>query len=298
MSAVSSPASEVRKLSVALGNYPHAKQLKSRTRLSDVELDFADVKPINRAFAPMVRDLKFDISEIAIVTFLQAKASGRPLALLPVTLAARFQEASLLCRTDDNSISGPADMPGKRIGVRSYSQTTGVWIRGVLKDDFGISAEQIRWFTFEGAHVAEISDPAWTERARADKDMLAMLRGGELDAVIVGNDVPDDPVFRTVFPDPKAAGDRFRAKHGFMPVNHLITVRQSLLQARPDLVAEFLKELRESLAASGGNRDLLMGRAALQPAINLALRFSVEQGLVPASMATAQVWEGLPADIS
>jgi 4,5-dihydroxyphthalate decarboxylase len=298
MNDVSSQASGVTKLSIALGNYPHTKQLKSRTRLDDVDLDFADIKPVNRAFAPMVRDLKFDISEIAIVTFLQAKASGKALVLLPVTLAARFQEAALLCRTGDKSIAGPADLPGKRIGVRAYSQTTGVWIRGVLGDDFGISAEQIRWVTFEGAHVAEISDPAWTQRASEGQDMLAMLRDGELDAVIVGNDVPDDLVFRTVFPDPKTAADRFRAKHGFMPVNHMITVRASLVEKRPDLVVAFLKELNGSLVAAGGNRDLPMGRNALQPAVNLALRFSIEQGLVPASMTAEQVWEGLPAGIS
>ena len=95
--------------------------------------------------------------------------------------------------------------------MRAYSQTTGVWIRGVLQDDFGISAEQIRWITFEGAHVAEISDPAWAERAGAGQDMLAMLRAGELDAVIVGNEVPDDPVFRTVFPIRK------RPQTGFVP---------------------------------------------------------------------------------
>jgi 4,5-dihydroxyphthalate decarboxylase len=288
----------VKKLSVALGNYPHTKQLKSRTKLAGVALDFADIKPISRAFAPMVRDLKFDISEIAIVTFLLARAHGKPLVLLPVTVAARFQEAALLCRADDTRITGPADLPGKRIGVRAYSQTTGVWIRGVLKDDFGISAEQVRWVTFEDAHVAEFSDPAWAERAGAGQDMLAMLRGGALDAVIVGNDVPDDPAFRTVFPDPKAAADRFRTKHGLMPVNHLIAVRTSLLQARPDLVVEFLRELRGSIAAAGGNRDLPMGRAALQPAIDLALRYSIEQGLVPASMTGEQVWDGLPAGIS
>ena len=125
-----------------------------------------------------------------------------------------------------------------------------------------------------------------------------MLRDGELDAVIVGNDVPDDPVFRTVFPDPKAAAEHFRAKHGFMPVNHMITVQTSLMEKRPDLVVEFLEELHASFAAAGGNRDLLIGRAALLPAINLALRFSIEQGLVPASMTAEQVWKGLPASIS
>ena len=92
---------------------------------------------INRAFAPMVREQLFDVSEMAIATFLQAKAYGKPLVLLPVVLAARFQESALLCRADSD-IRRPADLVGRRVGVRAYSQTTGVWLRGILADAYGV----------------------------------------------------------------------------------------------------------------------------------------------------------------
>src|SRR5215207_11162798 len=107
--------------------------------------------------APMVREQRFDVSEIAIATFLQAKAHGKPLVLLPVVLAARFQQSALLCRAD-RDIRGPGDLAGRRVGVRAYSQTTGVWLRGILADAYGVPPEEVRWITFEDAHVAEVRD--------------------------------------------------------------------------------------------------------------------------------------------
>jgi 4,5-dihydroxyphthalate decarboxylase len=294
-------ANEVPVLRAAVGTYKHTAALKSgQVASARLRLDFADVSPVNRAFAPMVREGRFDVCEMAIATFLQAKAYGKPLVLLPVTVAARFQEGALLCRATDRALRGPADLAGRRVGVRAYSQTTGMWLRGILAEDHGVRPEQVRWVTFEDAHVAEYRDPPWAERAPASADMLAMLRAGELDAVVVGNDGPNDLRLRTVFPDPAEAGEAFRRRHGFVPVNHLVTVRRELAESRPDLVAELLRMFREAQAASppdaGGRDPLPMGRAALQPAIDLALRFSVEQGLLPRRLGAEEVWEGLPPE--
>jgi 4,5-dihydroxyphthalate decarboxylase len=286
-------------LSVALGTYPHTRALKSRGASSgSFGIDFADIAPVNRAFAPMVRELRFDICEMALVTFLQAKAYGKPLVLLPIAVAARFQESALLCRADDRSITGPADLMGKRVGVRAYSQTTGVWLRGILADDYGVTPDRIRWITFEGAHVAEYRDPPSAERAEPGKEMLAMLRAGELDAIIVGNEKPDDPQLRTVFADPLAASERFRAKHGFMPVNHGVAARRSLVDARPDLVVAFLDALLASFAAGAVENVVLpVGREALQPAVDLVLRYCADQGLLPHPLGAEAVWDGLPPRI-
>jgi 4,5-dihydroxyphthalate decarboxylase len=206
-------------LSTAIGNYRHTEALKSGRITSDkVRLEFADIPTINRAFAPMVREQRFDVCEMAIATFLQAKAWGKPLALLPVVMAARFQQSALLCRSD-GEIGGPADLVGRRIGVRAYSQTTGMWLRGILADEYGVRPEQVRWITFEGAHVAEYQDPPWAERAAPGKELLPMLRAGELDAVVVGNEVPDDPSLRPVFPDAQASAEAFWRQHRLVPVN-------------------------------------------------------------------------------
>ena len=284
-------------LRAAVGTYPHTAALKSgQVSSTRLRLDFADVSPINRAFAPMVREGRYDVSEMAIATFLQAKDYGKPLVLLPVTLAARFQETALLCRVDGN-INGPADLAGRRIGVRAYSQTTGMWLRGILADNHGVRADAVHWITFEGAHVAEFSDPPWAIRAPAGADMLAMLRAGDLDAVIVGNDVPDDASLRTVFPDPAAAGEAFRRRHGFVPVNHLLTVQRNLAETRPDLVGELVRMFQIAAAAAPGGNILPMGRAALQPAVDLALRYSASQGLLPRTLGPAEVWEGSPSPV-
>ena len=285
-------------LRAAVGTYRHTAALKSgQVASARLRLDFADVSPINRAFAPMVQEGRFDVSEMAVATFLQAKAYGKPLVLLPVTLAARFQEPALLCRVD-SAIRGPADLAGRRVGVRAYSQTTGMWLRGILAEDHGVRPEIVQWVTFEDAHVAEYRDPPWAGRAPAGADMLDMLRAGDLDAVVVGNDLPDDPGLRTVFPGPAAAGEAFRRRHGFVPVNHLLTARRGLARHRPDLMAELLRMFRDAKAAApadaGGRDSLPMGRAALQPAITLALRYSAEQGLLPRSLGMEEVWEGLP----
>jgi 4,5-dihydroxyphthalate decarboxylase len=286
-------------LRTALGAYPHTAALRDGQVTSDqLRLDFAEVSPVNRAFAPMVREGRFDVSELAIATALQAKAYGKPIVVLPVTVAARFQEAALLCRAD-GEVRGPADLAGRRIGVRSYSQTTGMWLRGILADSYGVRPDSMRWVTFEGAHVAEAGDPSWAERAPPGKDLLSMLRAGELDAVIVGNDVPDDPSLRTVFPDPAAAGTAFLRRHGFVPVNHMVVVRHELAEARPELVAELLRLFREARAAApqraGGIDPLPAGRAALWPALELASRYAHEQGLVPRQLSPDEVWDGLPA---
>jgi 4,5-dihydroxyphthalate decarboxylase len=286
-------------LLAAIGDYPHTRALKSgEISCQSLTLAFADIKPINRAFAPMVRDARFDVSELAIATFLQAKAYKKPIVLLPVVLAARFQESALLCRTD-SAIQGPRDLAGYRVGVRAYSQTTGMWLRGILADDFKIDATAIRWITFEGAHVADYVDPPWVERAAAGDDMLAMLREGRLDAVIVGNDIPADPAFRTVFPDPAKAGEAFFRRHGFVPVNHLVTVRSEIVGRRPQLARDLVSLFREATAPASRDKIAFPAtRKALNPALALAARYCLQQGLLPHALSVPDIWEGLPPDVS
>jgi 4,5-dihydroxyphthalate decarboxylase len=288
--------SERRSLSVAIGSYPHTVALRRGQISSELlSFDFVDIPTINRAFAPMVREQRFDVSELAIASFLQAKAYGKPLALLPVVLAARFQETALLCRSDSD-IRDPLDLVGRRVGVRAYSQTTGVWLRGLLADRYGVGCKDVRWVTFEDAHLAEYRDPAWAERAPAGKDLLTMLRQGELDAVIVGNEVPNDATLRPVFPDPAASAEAFWRQHRFVPINHLLAVRGELAQRRPDLLPELVRMFREAKAAaarSADGRDAYpVGCAALAPAIRLVLRYCLEQGLLPRPLPMADVWEG------
>src|SRR5205823_1391628 len=131
---------------------------------------------------PMVRELKFDVSEMAIATYVQAKAYGKPLVLIPATMMGRFQQGTILCRAAQPLT--PAGLAGKRVGVRSYSQTTAVWVRGILQNDYDVDLTQLQWVTFEDGHVAEYREPAGVERASADRNLLKMLREGELDGAL------------------------------------------------------------------------------------------------------------------
>jgi 4,5-dihydroxyphthalate decarboxylase len=195
-------------LVAAIGRYKHTEAL-----FEDPLLRIETFPVINRAFAPMVRAQRFDISEMAIATFLMARAAGSDLVLLPVVLAARFQNGAFLRRAAHEF--GPGDLKGRRIGVRAYSQTTGLWVRGSLQEEYGLRPNEVCWVTFEGAHVA-FRDPAWVERAPPASEMLGMLRAGSLDAAIFGNHVPFATDLATVFPAPTAAGRSFLARHGFM----------------------------------------------------------------------------------
>ena len=288
-------------LTAAFARTPRTEALFDGRVQSDLlALRLEPFATIHRAFRPMVRELRFDVSEMAIATFLQARAMGRPLVLLPVVLAARFQQSALLCRTD-SAIAGPADLKGRRVGVRAYSQTTGMWLRGILGDEYGVAPDSIAWTTFEDAHVAGIADPPFCRRAPAGADMVAMLRAGELDAIIVGTELPEGGDLRTVFPDPAASADTFWQRHGFVPVNHMAVVRSDVALAHPDWVTEIVRmlaEVRAAMPPSADGRDPYpAGRAALAPAIALAVRTMEAQGMLPAPVDPAAVWEGLPASV-
>jgi 4,5-dihydroxyphthalate decarboxylase len=253
-------------------------------------LDLPAIPVISRAFAPMVREGRYPVSEMAIATFLMAREAGAPIVLLPCVLAARFQEAALLCRAD-GPIRSPADLRDARIGIRAYSQTTGLWLRGTLAERFGLPADAMRWVTFEDAHVASYRDPPFAERAPQGATLEGMLKAGELDAAIFGADMPADAAFRPVFANPQAAGVAFEAAHGFVPVNHLLVARADVARDQ----AGDLARLLALLARAGAS---VTPRAALAPALTLAAGFCAAQGLTTRRLTIDEIWHGTPPGLA
>ena len=151
-------------LRTVLGTYPHTLPLmRGEVTSPKVALDFVEIKPTNRAFKPMAMEQAFDICEMAVVTYLQARSVNKPLTLLPAVMFGRFQHGCMLYNAERGSI-GPLDLAGRKIAVRAYAQTTGVWLRGILANDYGTNFDRTRWVTFEDAHVTECRDPPGVER--------------------------------------------------------------------------------------------------------------------------------------
>src|SRR5262249_53546866 len=142
-------------------------------------------------------------------------------------------------------------LAGKRIGVRAYSQTTAVWVRGILQNDYGVDLDRVHWVTFEDGHVAEYREPAGVERVGGDKNLLKMLREGELDAAIYGADLPNDPTLTSVIAEPEAAARKWFAQHKVVPINHMVVVKAELARSHPETVREVYRLLREAKAAAG-----------------------------------------------
>ena len=273
-------------LRTLLGDYAVTRALKSgAVATPGLQLDFADVKLPQNAFKRVVRDLEFDVAELALVTFLLAKAHDKPYRLLPAVLTARFQHPFLVCLATKPYL--PGDLNGKRIGQRSYSVTTATWVRGMLAQDHGVDLGSVRWVTFEEPHVAEFRDPPNVERAPAGKDILGMLLAGELDAAIVG-EVPQDPRIQSVWGDAPAAADAWRKRHGAIQVNHMVAVKDSVA---PSVAAAVYELLQKSRNAAGNPEMNPFGLEENRRNLEVAIDCVHRQGMVPRRFTVEELFE-------
>ena len=279
-------------LKTLLGDYPVTSALKKGEIASDsVTLEFADFQPTNAGFKPMVREGRFDVSEMAIVTYLIAKAHHKPMVLLPAVVMGRFQHEYALYNRSHAPLT-PADLAGKRVGIRSFTTTTAAWIRGILANDYGVDLSSIRWVTFEEPHVAEYVDT--TERAPKGKKILDMLLAGELDAVL--GERSDDPRFATLFADPMAEAKAWHDRHGIVPINHMVVVSERLVQASPDAVREVFRLLKASKARAakpaGDAIDFCpFGLEPLRKPLQEIVRYAAQQGLIPRAYAVEELFD-------
>jgi 4,5-dihydroxyphthalate decarboxylase len=268
-----------------LGTYPVTKALREgAVRSPHVQFDFADVKTPHQAFKRVVRDLEFDVAELAIVTFLMAKAHGKPLVLLPAVVVGRFQHPYIVYNAQRGPLA-PEDLAGRRVAIRSYSVTTVTWIRGILANDYGVDLDRVRWVTFEDAHVAEFKEPPTVERAPADKTPLDMLLAGEVDAAVVTEPLTD-PRLKTLISDPAAAASEWRAKNRAIQINHMVVVKDTLSREHPDTVREIYRLLVESKKAAGlprsGELDTTpFGLEANRRNLGIAIDYVHQQRLIP-----------------
>ena len=266
------------RLRTALGKSPLVRALKEGAVSSGrLNFDFVEVDPVTRAFRRMVRMLEFDLCEIALTTHAQARAYGKPITALPVVLLRGLHHGALICRRDSPQ-RGPADLVGKRIGVRAWSQTTGVWVRGILRDEYGIAPDAMTWITEEDAHVQEFTDPPFVQRIEAGQSLPGMLLAGEIDAAVALGGV-DPARVRTVIADADTVAAEWSRRTGVHPINHVVVVKDSLLAQHPWLADELMRLFAAS--KQGAADSVPYGIDANRPAIELLMRYAAEQGLIP-----------------
>lgn len=254
-----------------LGDYPVTRQFKQRS-----SLEFADVKLPHTAFKRVVRDLEFDVAELALMTFLLAKAHGKPYRLLPAVVTARFQHGFLAYNPERGPLS-PGQLTGKRVGMRSYSVTTATWVRGILADDYGVDLSTVHWMTFEDPHVAEFRDPPNATRMPPGADLIAMLLAGELDAAVLGA-LPEGGPLRPLIPDPVTAAATWKAKHGAIQINHMVTVKSTVSDSQAQ---EVYAELERSQEAVGRPEMNPFGLEANRQNLEVAIECMCRQGMLP-----------------
>jgi 4,5-dihydroxyphthalate decarboxylase len=283
-------------LATLLGDYPVTRALRRGELASpSVRLQFADFAAPSSAFSRAVRGLEFDVAELAIMTFLLARAHGKPLVLLPVVVLGRLQHPYLVYNQERGPLS-PKDLTGRRVGLRSYSVTTATWVRGILAEDWGVDLDGVTWISFEEPHVAEFREPANVQRAPAGKDVITMLLDGELDAAIVSGRTPTDPRVVPLIPEPFAAARAWHEKHQAIHVNHMVTVKASLSASQPEAVAEVYRLLVESKRmaespAAGVVDTTPFGFEANRHNLEVAIDCAFRQRLLPRRLTVDELFD-------
>ena len=249
-------------LKIAIATYGHTAALKQgKVTIEGVSPDFVEVKPIIAAFRRMVRDVEFDVCEMAAATYMIARENGAPFKALPVFLFRRFHHAGLVYR-DDAGIHGPKDLEGKRAGVRAYSVTTGIWTRGIMTNEYGVDNTKITWVVDDEEHVKSLVLPKNVEQAPQGKSLVDLMASGDLSAAFTDNagigraGAPADgwqsggrikpPEYHEMFPDADKLEAEWFAKTGIYPVHGLIVVKDEVLAKYPWLGKALYKAFLES----------------------------------------------------
>jgi len=272
-----------------LGDYPATHALRQgRVSSSKLTLDFPDVAVPHKAFKRVVRDMEFDVAELALMTFLMARSRGVPLRLLPVVLFSRNPLALLVYRTCLGPLT-PRDLEGRRLGVRAYTTTTAVWARALLADCFAVDLDALQWLTYEEGHVAGVQEPPNVLRDSAHADLAALLAAGAVDAAIV-DPVPTDPDVARLVPDVDEVWCGWQRSTGARTVNHVVVIRESLAgdAARIAELLRLFEDSRDSVDPSARG-SFAMGIESIRPSLEAAIAAADRQHLLARPLSVPDV---------
>jgi len=305
-------------LKTAVATYAHTKALKDgRVTAPGVKLEHVEVSPIVAAFRRMVRTLEFDVSEMAITTYLTAKAHGKAFTALPIFVMRQFHHTPIVYNVK-SGVKSPKDLEGKKVGVRAYTVTTGVWARGILASEYGVDLSKVTWVVVDEEHVQEYQKPANVEE-RPKANLGEMLVKGEL-AAAIGAGTVDSPDVLPLFVSPREAEAAWYRKTGIYPVNHTVVVKDSLLQSDPTLAlrlfaafkdakAVFLEELASGVPLAGdaqaiaqrrsivGDDPLPYGVAKNRKALEAIIQFACDQNILPRAVTPEEMFPRSTLDL-
>ncbi|HLF77749.1 MAG TPA: ABC transporter substrate-binding protein [Dehalococcoidia bacterium] len=285
-------------LKTAIGSYGYHAALKDGTIKSpNFVLDHIEVTPIIAAFRRMCRAEEFDICEMAITTYLTARAYGKQFTAIPVFPIRIFPHSGIVVNAHAG-IDSPKDLEGKKVGVRAYTVTTGVWARGILASQYGVDLDRINWILGDEEHVAEFhKDAPVNTTYKVGANLGQMLAEGELDAGIgIGNRDAGDAI-KPLFKDARAETQRFYQETGIYPINHTIVIKDSLLNQHPWLAPELFAAFKQArdmwlktaskedkLQISGGFVDgdpLPIGVLENRKVLETVIQYAHDQKIIP-----------------
>jgi 4,5-dihydroxyphthalate decarboxylase len=270
-------------LRIALGKHAHVAPLKDGRVMSDrIDFEFKEYDPLPNAFRTMVRSGDLDVSEMAVATHLLAHHFEKPITGIAIPLWSRLPHANLVCPIE-SSIKGPRDLEGTKVGVRAYAQTSGVWVRGILKDQYDVDLNRITWVTMEDAHLAEYKDPKIAVRNNKPLTLRPLMMAGELSAIMGERNV-DQSGIRTVVPEGDKAARDWISATGITPINHVLTIRNSVLASHSWLGRELMElfEAAKKIAVrDDGASPQDYGLEANRDSLQLAFDFCADQLLTP-----------------
>jgi 4,5-dihydroxyphthalate decarboxylase len=319
--------SKVR-LDLAIGDYPHtAAILSGAIPIEGVEPNFIRVIPQIGAYRRMVRQLEFDVCDIAPTTYIIARAFGAPFIALPIFVMRRFHHGGLLVRPDAG-VKQPKDLEGRKVGVRAYSVTTGVWIRGILMDEYGVDSSKITWVVDDEEHVTQLKLPENVVHTPEGRSLADMMADGELAAGLEGNagiGRSGSPTaggwqvreanYPELFPNAEELEAAWYRKTGIYPIHGTIVVKDEILKRHPWVArslfdafskakAEWLTKLRSGEADAATDRKyrtlskivgdpLPYGTKANLPSMQALTGTAFKQKLTPRLMKTEDIFVDL-----
>jgi 4,5-dihydroxyphthalate decarboxylase len=300
-------------LKTALVTRGHTQSLKDGTvKLRGFELDFEDVPAIITAFRRMVRGLEFDISEMAMTTYLCARAHGKPFTAIPVFPMRAFHHGAIVYNTKAG-VHRPKDLEGRKVGVnRGYTVTAGLWARSILQHEYGVELSRVTWVLSGDEHVAEYRPPANVVTIEPGKTLEDLLMAGEI-AAAIGVQV-ESPDVKPLIANAREAGFEALRQRGHYPINHTVVVRNDLLDANPDLALDmfdafaeakriYVQRLREGRVDMASPADQVYSRVmeitgdplpyGIEPnrrALEAIVQYCVEQGILSRLVAVEELF--------